>query len=327
MRRREFITFVGGAATSWSLAAHAQQPAMPLIAYLSQSSSAMPQDRLRGLRQGLKETGYVDGENVTITYRFAEGQNDRLPAIAGELVRGQIAVIVAGGNAAALAAKAATTTIPLVFIVGEDPVQLGLVASLARPGGNATGINFLSGELTAKRLELMRELVPALSRIAVLVNPTDASATQSTMRDVETAARAMGVQIQVLNASTSREIHAAFETIARERPDALFLAGDPYFTSRRVQLATRAARHAIPMSSQAREITEAGGLMSYGANIAGAFRQAGIYVGSILKGAKPTDLPVVQSSVFELVINAETARQLGLTVPPSLLGRADEVIE
>ena len=327
MRRREFITFVGGAATSWSLAAHAQQPAMPLIAYLSPSSSAIPQDRLRAFRQGLKETGYVDGESVTITYRFAEGQNDRLPALAGELVRGQIAVIVAGGNAAAIAAKAATTTIPLVFIVGEDPVQLGLVTSLPRPGGNATGINFLSGELAAKRLELMRELVPAVSRIAVLVNPTDASATQSTMRDVETAARAMGVQIQVLNASTSREIHAAFETIARERPDALFLAGDPFFTSRRVQLATRAARHAIPMSSQVREITEAGGLMSYGANLADAFRQAGIYVGSILKGAKPADLPVVQSSVFELVINAETAQLLGLTVPPSLLARADEVIE
>jgi putative ABC transport system substrate-binding protein len=325
--RREFITLVGGAVVTSPLAARAQKPAMPLIAYLSPTSSAIPQDRLRGLRQGLKETGYVDGENVTITYRFAEGQNDRLPAIAGELVRGQIAVIVAGGNAAALAAKAATTTIPLVFIVGEDPVQLGLVTSLARPSGNATGINFLSGELAAKRLELMRELVPALSRIAVLVNPTDASATQSTMRDVETAARAMGVQIQVLNASTSREIHAAFETIARERPDALFLGGDPFFTARRVQLATRAARHAIPLSSQAREITEAGGLMSYGANIAGAFRQAGIYVGSILKGAKPTDLPVVQSSVFELVINVETAQLLGLTVPPSLLSRADEVIE
>jgi len=326
MRRREFITLIGGAA-GWPLAARAQQPAMPLIAYLSPTSSAIPQDRLRAFRQGLKETGYVDGESVTITYRFAEGQNDRLPALAAELVRGQIAVIVTGGNAAAFAAKAATTTIPIVFIVDVDPVQLGLVTSLARPSGNATGINFLSGELAAKRLELMRELVPALSRIAVLVNPTDASATQSTMRDVETAARAMGVQIQVLNASTSREIHAAFETIARERPDALFLAGDPFFTSRRVQLATRAARHAIPMSSQAREITEAGGLMSYGANIAGAFRQAGIYVGSILKGAKPTDLPVVQSSVFELVINAETAQLLGLTVPPSLLSRADEVIE
>ena len=327
MRRREFITFVGGAATSWSLAAHAQQPAMPLIAYLSQSSSAMPQDRLRALRQGLKETGYVDGENVAITYRFAEGKNDQLPAIAGELVRGQIAVIVVGGNAAAIAAKAATTTIPIVFIVGEDPVQLGLVTSLPRPGGNATGINFLSGELAAKRLELMRELVPAVSRIAVLVNPTDASATQSMMRDVETAARAMGVQIRVFNASTGREIDVAFEAIGRERPDALFLGGDPFFTSRRVQLATMTARHAIPMSSQVREITEAGGLMSYGANLADAFRQAGIYVGSILQGAKPADLPVVQSSVFELVINAETARVLGLTVPPSLLSRADEVIE
>jgi putative tryptophan/tyrosine transport system substrate-binding protein len=249
MNRRESITLLGGIA-AWPLAAHAQPPAMPLIAYLSSASSAIPQDRLRAFRQGLKETGYVDGENVTITYRFAEGQNDRLPALAGELVRGQIAVIVAGANAAAFAAKAATTTIPIVFIVGEDPVQLGLVTSLARPGRNATGINFLSGELAAKRLELMRELVPAISRIAVLVNPTDASATQSMTRDVETAARAMGAQIQVFNASTSREIDAAFETIARERPDALFVGGDPFFSSRRVQLATMAARHAIPMSSQ-----------------------------------------------------------------------------
>jgi putative ABC transport system substrate-binding protein len=228
---------------------------------------------------------------------------------------------------AAFAAKAATTTIPIVFIVAEDPVQLGLVTSLARPGGNATGINFLSGELAAKRLELVRELVPAASRVAVLVNPTDASATKATLRDVETAAHAMGLQIQVLNASTSREIHAAFATIVRGRPDALFIGSDPFFTSRRVQLATMAARHAIPMSSQAREIAEAGGLMSYGANIADAFRQAGVYAGRILKGAKPADLPVVQASRFELVINAETARVLGLTVPPSLLARADEVIE
>jgi len=326
MKRREFIGLLG-AATAWSPTAHAQQPTMPLIAYLSQSSSAIPQDRLRALRQGLKETGYIDGENVAITYRFAEGKNDQLPTIAAELIRGQIAVIVVGGNAAVIATKAATTTIPIVFIVSEDPVQLGLVANLARPGGNATGINFLSGELAAKRLELMRELVPALSRIALLVNPTDASATQSTMRDVETAARAMGVQIQVFNASTGREIDEAFENIARERLGALFLGGDPFFTARRVQLATMAARHAIPMSSQVREITEAGGLMSYGANVADAFRQAGIYVGRILKGAKPADLPVVQSSMFELVINAETARVLGLTVPPSLLSRADEVIE
>jgi putative tryptophan/tyrosine transport system substrate-binding protein len=328
MRRREFIKVVTGTAAAWPLGAWAQQPAMPLIAYLSPTSSAMPQDRLRAFRQGLKETGYVDGENVAITYRLAEGQNDQLPALAAEVVRGgQIAVILTGGSAATLAAKAATTAIPIVFIVAEDPVQLGLVASLARPGGNATGINFLGGELVAKRLGLMRELVPALSRIAVLVNPTDALSTQSTTRDVETAARAMGVQIQVLNASTSREIHAAFETIARERLDALFIGVDPFFTARRVQLATMAARHAIPMSSPAREVTEAGGLMSYGANLADAFRQAGIYVGRILKGAKPADLPVVQSSAFELVINAETARVLGLTVPPSLLSRVDEVIE
>jgi putative tryptophan/tyrosine transport system substrate-binding protein len=238
-----------------------------------------------------------------------------------------VSVIVTGASTATFAAKAATTTIPIVFILPEDPVQLRLVASLPRPGGNATGINFVSGELTAKRLELLRELVPAAARVAVLVNPADATATETTLRALETAARAIGLQIQVLNASSSQEIHAAFAAMVRERPDALFLGGDPFFTSRRVQLATLSARHAIPMVSQAREFVEVGGLMSYGANIADAFRQAGGYAGRILKGAKPSDLPVVQSSMFELIINIETAKALGLTIPPTLLARTDEVIE
>jgi len=236
-------------------------------------------------------------------------------------------VLVTGAPAATFAAKAATTTIPIVFIVQEDPVRLGLVASIPRPGGNATGINFVSGELGAKRLELLRELLPGAVRIAVLNNPSDAAAAETTVREVEAGARAMGLQVQILNASSSNEIHAAFATIARERPDALFLGSDPFFTSRRVQLATLAVRHAIPLAAQAREVVEAGGLMSYGANIEDAFRQAGVYAGRILKGAKPADLPVVQSSRFELVINADTARTLGLTVPPTLLLLADQVIE
>jgi putative tryptophan/tyrosine transport system substrate-binding protein len=327
MRRREFITLIGGAAAAWPLAAHAQQPAVPVIGYLSPTSFTMLSERLRGLHQGLKEAGYVVGENVTIEYRWSEGQYDRLPAMAAELVRKQVSVIVAGANAATFAAKAATTTIPIVFLLAEDPVQLGLVANLARPGGNATGINFVSGELTAKRMELLHELVLAAARVAVLVNPADATATETTLRDLEAAVRTIGLKIQVFKASTSQEIHAAFAVMVREGADALFLSSDPFFTSRRVQLATLAARHAIPLASQAREIVEAGGLMSYGANIVDGFRQQGLYVGRILKGAKPADLPVMQSSKFELVINAETARVLGLTVPPTLLASADEVIE
>ena len=320
MKRREFIALLGGAAAAWPLAARAQQPAMPVIGFLDSRSPDAFADRLRGFRQGLKDTGYVEGENVAIEYRWAENQFDRLPELAAELVRRQVAVIVAsGGAAAAFAAKAATTTIPIVFIVGEDPVRLGLVASLARPGGNLTGINFLSGELTAKRLELLRELVPGAARVAVLVNPANAANTETTLRDVEPAARAMGLQIQVLNASTSREIDAAFATIVRERPDALFVGSDAFFNARRVQLALLAARHGVPAIYSDREYAEAGGLMSYGSNIVDAYRQVGVYAGRILKGAKPADLPVVQSSKFELVINPQTARMLGLTVPPTLL--------
>jgi putative ABC transport system substrate-binding protein len=328
VRRRQFITLVGGAAIAWPLAARGQQPAMPVVGFLESRSPEMIADRLRAFRQGLKDTGYVEGENVAIEYRWAEGQMDRLSALAAELGRRQVAVIVATGSpTAALAAKAAITTIPIVFGVPEDPVRLGLVASLARPGGNATGINFFNVELTAKRLELLRELVPAVARIAVLVNPANVTSTEATLRDVQSAARTMGLQIQVLNASTSREIDAAFATFGRERPDALFVGQDGFFLSRRVQLANMAARHAVPMASGSRDFSEVGGLMSYGTNIPDVFRQMGVYTGRILKGAKPADLPVVQSSKFELVINAQTARMLGLTVPDKLLVAADEVIE
>jgi putative ABC transport system substrate-binding protein len=327
MNRRQCITLLGGTAVTWPLAARAQQSAVPVIGYLSPTSFEKIPERLGGFHRGLKEAGYIVGENVAIEYRWSEGQYDRLPAMAAELVRRQVSVIVTGANAAALAAKAATSTIPIVFILAEDPVQLGLVASLPRPGGNVTGINFVSGELTAKRLELLHELVPAAARVAVLVNPADATATETTLHDLETAVRAIGLKIQVLKATTGQEIHAAFAAMVHERSEALFLGSDPFFTSRRVQLATLSARHAIPLASQAREITEAGGLMSYGANIVDGFRQAGVYAGRIIKGVKPADLPVMQSSKFELVINAETARIFGLTVPPTLLASADEVIE
>ena len=301
---------------------------MPVIGFLSATSPDMFADRVRAFRQGLKDTGYVEGENVAIEYRWAENQIDRLPALAAELVRRKVAVIAAtGGVTSTFAAKEATTTIPIVFAVGEDPVRLGLVASLARPGGNLTGMNMFVGELSAKRLELLRELVPGAARVAVLVNPANAKNTETTLRDLEPAARAIGLQIQVLNASTSREIDAAFATFVHERPDALFVGQDVFFVSRRVQLANMAARHAVPMTSGSRDIAEVGGLMSYGSNITDAHRQLGVYTGRILKGAKPADLPVVQSAKFELVINAQTARMLGLEVPPTLLARADEVIE
>ena len=284
-------------------------------------------NRLRAFRQGLKDTGYIESENVAIEYRWAENQYDQLPALAAGLVRRQVSVIAALGTAPAFAAKAASTTIPIIFAVNDDPVRLGLVASLAQPGGNATGTNFFTAELGAKRLDLLRELVPAATRVAVLVNPADASATESTLRDVQSAARAIGLQIQVLNASTIREVNTAFATLVRERPDALFMAGDAFFSSRLIQLAHLATRHAIPAIYAQREFPDVGGLISYGPNIADAYRQVGAYVGRVLKGAKPVDLPVMQSTKFELVINAQTAEMLGLDVPSTLLARADEVIE
>ena len=326
MRRREFIRLIGGV-TAWPLVAHAQQPTMPVIGYLDPRSPDAISERLRALREGLKETGYVVGENVGIEYRWAENQLDRLPMLAADLVRRQVAVITPAGIPAIFAAKAATSTIPIVFMTGDDPVRVGLVASLAQPGGNLTGIAFLTTELAAKRLELLRELFPKVGRVAILVNPASAAQTEATLREVELAARTMGLQIKVFNANTSREIGAAFKSMERERADGLFVAPDPFFAARRVQLAHLATRYAVPAVYIGREFAEAGGLISYGANVADAWRQAGVYTGRILKGTKPADLPVVQASKFELIINAETARILDLTVPPSLLARADEVIE
>ena len=326
MKRREFITLPGGAAATWPLAARAEQP-VPVIGVINAGSPDAQSHRMRAFREGLKDTGYLEGENVSIEYRWGENQTDRVPALVTELIRRQVAVIVAtGGSVPALAAKAGTTTIPIVFTIPEDPVRLGLVASLARPGGNATGINFFSNELIAKRLELLRELVLAARHVAVLLDPADANA-ETLVRDVDTAARTLGLQIQFLKVSTSQDIDATFATFARERPDAVFISGGPLFVSRRVQLVLLAARHSVPASYGSREYAEIGGLMSYGTSLTDAYRQVGVYAGRILKGAKPADLPVMQATKFELVINHAAARVLGLTVPPSLLARADEVIE
>jgi len=299
---------------------------MPVIGFLSGTSPETA--RLRAFRQGLKDAGFIEGENVAIEYRWADDQTDRLPALAAELAQRRVAVIAAiGGIPSALAAKAATTTIPIVFLVGVDPVRLGLVSSLPRPGGNLTGINVINSELASKRLELLRALVPGAIRIGVLVDPTNASGTDATLRDVGAAARTMGLQIQVLNASTSLELDAAFATLVRERSAALIVGSTPFFFDRRVQLALLAARHAAPAIYQDRHHAEVGGLISYGASLGDAYRHVGVYAGRILKGAKPADLPVVQPTRFELVINVSTARMLGLTVPDPLLATADEVIE
>jgi putative ABC transport system substrate-binding protein len=329
VRRREFIRLLGGAAAAWPLAARAQQSATPVIGFLSNvSPGEAMQNRLAAFCQGLAQAGYVEGRDVTIEYRWAEGRYDRLPELAADLVRRQVSVIAAPGNTnAALAAKAATQTIPIAFGVNQDPVKLGLVASLARPGGNATGINFFVGEVLGKRLGLLRELVPAATRFALLVNPANTAATSATLADAEAAARALGLQVQTYEASTSREIDVAFAALVRERPDALFVAPDGFFISRRVQLTSLATRHALPVAYPVREYVEIGGLMSYGTSISDMYRQVGDYAGRILKGAKPADLPVVQAIKFELVINLQAARLLGLDVPPALLARADEVIE
>jgi len=326
MTRREFITLLGGAAAAWPLAARAQQPAMPVVGFVNAGSFDAP--LAAAFRKGLNDAGYVESQNVTVEYHWLEGQFDRLPALMTDLVRRRVAVIATpAGNFAALAAKAATTTVPIVFGVAEDPVKLGLVASLARPGGNLTGINYFAAELIAKRLALLHELVPKAVRIAVLVNPANIPATDSELRDILEAARAMGLQIQVLKASTRSEIEAAFATLVRDRAEALYVAGDTFFTSRRVQFATLAASYRIPASYPTREAVEAGGLMGYATDRVDMCRHVGAYTGQILKGAKPADLPVVQSTKFELVINMQTARALGLEVPSTLLTRADELIE
>ena len=327
MRRREFIVTLGGAAV-WPLVARAQQPAMPVVGFLNAGVLADPvvADRLRAFRQALGEAGYVEGRNVVIEYRWAEGQYDRLPALAAELASQHVAVIVAIG-VAALAAKNATATIPIVFNVSEDPVRLGLVASLGRPGGNATGVNFFVGELGAKQLGLLHELIPSATRIGLLVNPNSSAQTERITKDVTTAASDIGLKIEVVQASNSREIEAVFEKLARNRVDALLVGADAFFVSRRVEFAIQAVRHRIPALYNVREYAEAGGLMSYGTDVREAYRQMGIYTGKILKGAKPVDLPVIQSTKFELVLNLITARALSIEVSPTLLARADEVIE
>jgi putative ABC transport system substrate-binding protein len=326
MQRRKFITLFGGAATAWPLAAQAQAPTMPVVGLLSPLAPGSAGHLLDAFRRGIAESGYVEGHNVAIDYRLAGGF-DRIPELAADLVRRQVSVIAAGGSAAAIAAKAATQTIPIAFMVTEDPVRLGLVASLARPGGNATGVNFFVSEVNAKRLGLLRELVPAAARVAVLTNPSNSINSSSMLTELEPAAQALGLQLQIVNASTSREIDAAFATLAADRPDALFVAADGFFTSRRVQLAALAARHALPATYSARDFIDVGGLMSYGTNLKDAYRGLGAFVGRMLKGAKPADLAVEQATKFELILSAQIARMLGLAVSDRLLALADEVIE
>jgi putative ABC transport system substrate-binding protein len=327
IRRRDFVTLLGGAMATWPLAARAQQPAVPVIGFVNGGSPDASLRYLAAFRKGLGETGYVEGQNVTVEHHWLNGQFDGLPALMADLVRRRVAVIATPNNVPALAAKAATATIPIAFGVSQDPVKLGLVASLARPGGNATGINFFFQEVNAKRLGLLHELVPKAVRVAVLLNPASATSAETTLRDVREASRAIGLQINILNASTSREIDAAFATLERERPDALFVAGDAFFGGRRVQFVTLAARNRIPVAYSQRDYATAGGLMSYGTDLVDMYRQVGVYTGRILKGAKPADLPVQQSTKFEFVINLQTARALGIEVPSGVLSIADEVIE
>jgi putative ABC transport system substrate-binding protein len=329
IRRRNFITLLGGAAAAWPLAVRAQRPAVPVIGFLHAASRAVLPDKwLTAFHQGLARTGYVEGNNVAIEYRWAEGQYDRLPLLATDLVRRQVAVIATpDSTAAALAAKAVTQTVPIVFLIGADPVALGLVRSLNRPSGNATGVTFLSVEMTAKRLELMHELVPAVNLIAVLVNPTNTAYTQSQVTILEGAARILGVRLLILNASTQADIEAGFAILVREGAGALVLTGDTFFTTHQDQIVALAIRHGVPTIEQTREFTGAGGLMSYGTDYQDGYHLVGSYSGRILKGDKPADLPVQQATRIELIINLKTANALGLTVPLTLRGRADEVIE
>jgi ABC-type uncharacterized transport system substrate-binding protein len=327
MQRRDFIRLLGGAAVAWPLAARAQQPIMPIIGVLNGGSADSSARYVAAFRKGLNETGYIEGQNVEVEYHWLEGQYDRLPALVPDLVRRVTVIATPASVVSALTAKTATTTIPIVFGVAQDPVRLGLVASLAHPGGNVTGINFFSAEVIAKRLRLLHDLVPKAVRVAVLVNPANVTTTETTLRDVQEAAPSIGLQIQILKATTIGEIDAAFATLARERPDALFVASDTFFDSRPVQFATLTARDRIPATYAISDYVAAGGLMSYGTDLAEMFHQVGVYTGSILKGAKPADLPVMQSTKFKFVINLQTARALGIEVPSGLLSIADEVIE
>ncbi len=327
MRRRDFIKVIAGSATVWPLAARAQQPMLPVIGFLSARSPAEAASDLGAFRQGLGETGYFEGKNVTVEYRWAEGRYDRLPALAAELVSRQVAVIAAtGGEPSALAAKAATDTIPIVFTIGGDPVESGLVASLNKPGANVTGATFIFTQLAAKRLELLRQLLPKASTIAMVVNPKF-QLTAGEVGDMQAAARTLGLKIDVLNASTEQEIDAVFTTIIQQKVDALILGTDPFLLGQRDQLVRLAARYTVPTFFVSREFVEAGGLMSYGPNIANGYRQAGTYTGRILSGAKPSELPVLQPTSFPLFINLKTAKTLGLTIPPDILSIADDVIE
>jgi len=327
MQRRDFIKLLSGAAAGWPLVARAQQPALPVIGLIRDGSASTSAGFVAGFRKGLNENGFIEGQNVTVEYYWLEGQYDRLPALVDNLVRRQVAVLATPGNVPTHAAKAATTTIPIVFGVGEDPVKLGLVANLARPGGNATGINFFTSEVIGKRLRLVHDLIPKAVRVAVLVNPRNASVAESTLREAQGAAATMGLQIQNHNASTIAEIDAAFAALARERPDALFVAPDALLVNRGVQLASLSKRDRIPAFFGVREPVKAGGLMSYGIDLAEMFRQVGAYTGRILRGDKPADLPVLQAIKLELVINLQTARALGIEIPPGILSIADDVID